>query len=227
MNAIELVSFDLCPYVQRSVITLLEKDVPFDITYIDLADKPDWFVQLSPTGKVPVLRVGDDRLFESAVINEYLDETTGTAQLMPEDALSRAKARMWIEFFSGLGGPSYMLMVEPDEARSRGYAAKVHELLGKVEPEIAGPLWDGDDFCLVDAAAAPFLQRIAWIERIAPDLQLTAGLPRVQAWTEALISRPSVHGSTKPDLEAIFGEYLKGGGAPARKAPASWLGTLL
>ncbi len=74
--AYQLISFVLCPFVQRSVITLKEKQVPFDITYVDLQNLPDWFNAISPMGKVPVLRVDEKRvLFESAVINEYLDET--------------------------------------------------------------------------------------------------------------------------------------------------------
>ena len=70
----ELISFKLCPFVQRSVIVLLEKEAPFDITYIDLSNPPDWFKAISPMGKVPVLKVDDTVLFESAVIMEYLDE---------------------------------------------------------------------------------------------------------------------------------------------------------
>lgn len=66
-----LISFKLCPYVQRSVINLLEKKVDYEIKYIDLANKPEWFLKISPFRRVPVLVVGEDVLFESAVINEY------------------------------------------------------------------------------------------------------------------------------------------------------------
>jgi glutathione S-transferase len=97
----ELVSFDLCPFVQRSVIVLREKGIDFDITYIDLADPPGWFRDISPLGKVPLLRVGEEVLFESAVIMEYLDEIT-PPPLQPADPLLRAKNRAWSEFASGL-----------------------------------------------------------------------------------------------------------------------------
>lgn len=70
-----LVSFDLCPYVQRAAIALAEKGVPFERRTVDLADKPGWFRAISPLGKVPLLQVGDAVLFESAVIVEYLDDT--------------------------------------------------------------------------------------------------------------------------------------------------------
>ena len=98
---IELISFDLCPFVQRSVITLLEKNIPFKRTNIDLANKPDWFLQISPLGKVPVLRINGNILFESAVINEYLDEITPPS-MHPQDSLQKAVNRAWIEFGSEL-----------------------------------------------------------------------------------------------------------------------------
>ncbi|MDH3236478.1 MAG: glutathione S-transferase N-terminal domain-containing protein, partial [Alphaproteobacteria bacterium] len=74
-QTLTLVSHHLCPYVQRAAIALAEKAVEFERIYIDLANKPDWFRALSPLGKVPVLKVDDRALFESAVILEYLEET--------------------------------------------------------------------------------------------------------------------------------------------------------
>ncbi len=102
MPNFRLISFKLCPYVQRCVMTLREKDVAHDIDYIDLSDRPDWFVALSPLGKVPVLEVTRDAgskvaLFESVVINEYLDEVT-RGSMLPADPLDRAHSRAWIEF---------------------------------------------------------------------------------------------------------------------------------
>lgn len=98
---LKLVSHHLCPYVQRAVITLLEKEIPHQRTYIDLSNKPDWFRQISPLGKVPLLKVGDEVLFESAVICEYLDEIT-PGSLHPTDPLAKAKHRAWIEFGSSI-----------------------------------------------------------------------------------------------------------------------------
>src|SRR6187455_154498 len=76
MTKLTLISHKLCPYVQRAVIALHEKGVPFERIDIDLANKPDWFLKISPLGKVPVLRVASDEgevaLFESNVICEYI-----------------------------------------------------------------------------------------------------------------------------------------------------------
>ena len=98
---LELVSFAICPYVQRAVITLKEKGVAFDITYIELDNPPAWFKEDSPLGKVPLLKVDGEVLFESAIITEYLDEVYPPT-LHPGDPLLRAKHRGWIEFGSNL-----------------------------------------------------------------------------------------------------------------------------
>ena len=111
----ELISFKLCPFVQRSVIVLLEKKVPFDIRYIDLSNPPDWFKAISPLGKVPLLKLGDTVLFESAVIMEYLDEVNPPS-LHPSDPLRKAHHRAWIEFSSTLLVSQYQLtMIAADE----------------------------------------------------------------------------------------------------------------
>src|ERR687887_2077602 len=89
MPTLKLVSHKLCPYVQRAVIALTEKNVPFERIDVDLADKPDWFKAVSPLGKTPVLIVGDTAIFESAVILEYLEETQAMP-LHPADPLVRA-----------------------------------------------------------------------------------------------------------------------------------------
>ena len=94
-----LVSHPLCPYVQRAAIALREKDIPFTRRDIDLADKPAWFLKVSPLGKTPVLLVDGEAVFESAVICEYLEDVY-LPRLHPEAALARARHRGWIEFAS-------------------------------------------------------------------------------------------------------------------------------
>lgn len=97
---LELIIFKLCPFVQRSVIMLEKKNVPYRIRYVDLADPPDWFLRLSPSKKVPLLLIdGSQVLFESSVINEFIDEIT-LGRLHPEEPLRRALNRSWIEYGS-------------------------------------------------------------------------------------------------------------------------------
>ena len=96
-SEVEIISADVCPFAQRSRIVLLEKEVDFILSEIDLKNKPDWFLRVSPYSKVPVLRYGETRIYESAIINEYLDEVFPKPPLMPSDPERRAEARIWIE----------------------------------------------------------------------------------------------------------------------------------
>lgn len=226
MTAYKLISFNLCPFVQRSVITLEEKGVPYDIEYVDLANKPDWFLAISPFGKVPVLQVGETVLFESAVINEFVDETTPAPTLHPTDPLRRAHNRAWIEFGSALLVDGYMMQAAADEEATRRHAAAVRAKLERLEGELSadGPFFNGAAFGLVDTAFAPALQRLSWCEELEPSLALSEGLPKVTRWSAALLERDSVKRSTVPEIKSIFLEYLRGRGSPSRNAPASWLG---
>lgn len=96
-----LISHPLCPYVQRVSIVILEKDVAFERKDVDLSNSPDWFLQISPLGKTPVLLVNDVPIFESAVICEFIDETY-SPRLHPSIPLERAKHRAYIEFGSSI-----------------------------------------------------------------------------------------------------------------------------
>jgi len=112
---LKLISHKLSPYVQRAVIALTERGVGFERIDIDLANKPDWFLAISPLGKTPVLQVGDRAIFESAVILEYLEETE-PKPLHPIDPLARADHRGWIEFGSSVLNDIAGFYAAPDEA---------------------------------------------------------------------------------------------------------------
>src|SRR5262245_31097411 len=118
MARLTLVSHHLCFYVQRAAIALYEKGVAFDRINVDLANKLDWFSAISPLGKVPLLKVGDAVIFESAVILEYLEETEANP-LHPADPLHRAEHRAWIEFGSSILNDIWSFYTAPDEASLR------------------------------------------------------------------------------------------------------------
>src|ERR1700761_25975 len=159
-TSLKLISHKLCPYVQRAVIALKEKGVPFERVDIDLANKPDWFLKLSPLGKVPVLVVTTDRgevaLFESNVICEYIEETQAGAKLHPNDALRRAEHRAWMEFGSAILGDLWGLETTTDPATFESKRAALVTKFARVEAALsAGPYFAGAQFSLVDAVFAP------------------------------------------------------------------------
>jgi len=223
MAKLELVSFKLCPFVQRSTITLQEKGVPYDIRYIELSDKPDWFLAISPLGKVPVLRIGEVVLFESAVINEYIDETTEGPRLLPADPLERAYHRAWIEFASNLIMDAHRLLMSHTESDARTAAQAAHHKLGRLQEQLTGPLFSGEQLTLMDAAAAPVLQRLRWVDAVAPELELFAGLDGVVRWRDALLSRESVARSTVPEIHELWLSAVRSRRKPGPRGPATWL----
>ena len=205
-----------CPWVQRAVIAMRAKDVEFQVTYVNLRDKPDWLLEISPHGKVPVLKVDDEVLFESNAIAEYLDETV-PPRLHPDDGIKRARNRAWTDFVptfsSTLGKVIYAKTKEAaEEGREPATKAltRLEEALAK-ERGNDGPYFNGDELCLVDAAYAPFLQRFMIADGI-----LKTGLldqfPLVKAWAEALLQNPAVIKSVAPNFaEEYEGNHQRRG----------------
>ena len=190
------------------MIVLRAKQVDFDVTYINLSDKPDWFLKISPHGKVPVLSVDERPLFESNAIAEYLDEMV-EPRLHPADPIKRARNRAWTDFVpdfsSGLSAIYWTKAKEeiPEKLEvAVKRVAKVEEALAN-ERDGSGPYFNDDKLCLVDAAYAPFLQRFAFVEA-----RLNTGLlgdfPLVQAWSDALLANDKVIGSVPANFEDEF-----------------------
>ena len=196
----ELISFKLCPFVQRAAIILLFKKIPFRTSYIDLANPPDWFRAISPFGKVPVLRLDETTvLFESSVINEYLDEVT-PGRLLPEDPLERARARGWIEFTSACLWHCRDFSLAADAEALDREVAQLETKLDRLEAVKApGRFFLGEDFSLVDGAAAPLFVRLAYFQSHFPVMD-EARFPALTAWSATLRDLPAVTQSVIPDF---------------------------
>jgi glutathione S-transferase len=208
MPQLQLVSHDLCPYVQRAVIALAEKGVAFERIDVDLAAKPDWFLKLSPLGKVPLLKVDDEVIFESAVILEYLEETQ-PRPLYPAEPLARARHRAFIEFGSAILSDIWGMEVAQD---LRALDTKIKALTGKfarVEAELGqGPWFAGKTFGLVDAVFAPVFRYFESFDAIF-DHGILAQRPKVAAWRAALLARPSVCDAVVPDYRDRLDRFIR------------------
>lgn len=202
-----LVSHALCPYVQRAAIVLAEKEVPFDRRDIDLARKPEWFLRVSPLGKTPVLLVGDEAIFESAVICEYLDDTT-LPRLHPANALDRARHRSWMEFGSSVLNLIGAFYNAPDERTLLARAADIRERLQQLEGVLgSGPFFAGPSFSIVDAVFGPVFRYFDVFDTIA-DFGFWDDLPKVRRWREALARRPSIQKAASPQYPALLMAFL-------------------
>ena len=205
---LKLVSHHLCPYVQRAVIALTEKRVPFTRENIDLANRPDWFKAISPTGKVPLLIVGGQHvLFESAAICDYLDETV-EPRLHPEDPVERAQHRAWIEFASGTLNDIWGLYTARDEKAFDDKLLALTARFRRIEEALAdGPFFAGPRFSLVDAAFGPVFRYFDVFDTFL-ETGVFAGLPKVTAWRGRLAERRSVRSAVSPDYPARLRAFV-------------------
>jgi glutathione S-transferase len=207
-----LVSFKTCPWVQRAAIVLREKKIDFELRHIDPDNRPDWFLAISPHKKVPVLRL-DDRvsLFESNAIAEFLDETIAP-RLHPEDPVARAVNRAWTDYvptFAGTVTAGAYADTQADYDRVTARIPEPFERLEKaLEKQGSGPFFNGAGYSLVDAAYAPFLQRYFFLDRVRK-LGHIEKFPRLKAWGEALVGRPSTHTFPAAEFEQLYRQALK------------------
>jgi glutathione S-transferase len=195
------------------VILLRAKKVEFKVTYINLRDKPDWFLEISPHGKVPVLVVDEVPLFESNAIAEYLDEVV-PPRCHPQDPIKRARNRAWTDFVGDFAKALSGTYYTKSRAETDAAIEASPKVIAKLEDAIAaergndGPYFNGPELSLVDAAYAPFLQRFAFV---AAKLQtgLLKDFPLVQAWSDALLSNDVVTGAVVDFFKDEFVASLK------------------
>jgi glutathione S-transferase len=206
-SKLTLISHVLCPYVQRAVIVLIEKNVPFERRDVDLSNKPQWFLDISPLGKTPVLLVDNAAVFESAVICEYLDETH-MPRLYPADALTRAQHRSWVEFGSQVLNGIAALYNAADEAALLDKAAALRTKFVQLESALdKGPWFSGDHFSIVDAVFGPVFRYFDVIDEHI-NFGLFTDLMKLTAWREALAVRPSVRDAVSTDYAQRLEVFL-------------------
>ncbi len=206
MSDVEIISSATCPFAQRTRMALIEKGIDFDLTAIDLSDKPDWFLKISPYGKVPVLRHDGAVIFESAVINEYLEEVFPERPLLPRGPVRRAQARIWIDFANVRFTPHVYKLMLAQEADAQAFQAErltnallmmEHEGLGKLGD---GSYWLGDDISLVDLTFLPHMQRLGVLAHYR-DFQTPEECVLLKGWLQLMSQRPSVmEGSASLDV---------------------------
>ncbi len=209
-----LISHHLCPFVQRVAIVLLEKGIPFQRINVDLHDKPDWFLAISPTGKVPLLKVLDHNgeeyvLFESVAICEYLEETYPQPALYPTIALSRAQHRAWIEFASAAMFDAWGFLNASDQDTAQSKSMALREKMKRFEAEISnGPYFTGEQLSIVDIVMAPIFRYFDILESESIH-QVFEGLNRITDWRHALASRQSVQEAVTEDYSIRLHKYLQ------------------
>lgn len=214
MTELILYTAEVCPYAQRTRILLGEKSIAHEAIEIDYDDKPDWFLLITPAGRVPVIRHDDFVLWESATINEYLDATFPGPALRPSDERGRAVMRNEIRHFDNVFLPLlYKLLFAQESAEQDASRAQIYDALGFLESRLAlmhdaaggGPFWMGPELNLADLAMYPFFERFAVFDHYR-SLKLPDTCQRLRDWLEAMEDRTAVS-ATMHDLDYFIPRY--------------------
>lgn len=195
---IKLYDFKSSPNCQRVKIVLAEKNLPYEIVPVDLRAQeqktPD-YLKLNPYGKVPVLTDDGTVLYESCIINEYLDEKYPNPPLLPKDPAKKAKARILVDYgMAHFDSPYQKLRMElMKEAKDQnpqvidGAKADLKRLLKRFEDELGDQDYLIGEFSLVDADLLPRFTRLEGFG-VLPD----PSLPRLGKYLERMKARPAI-----------------------------------
>jgi len=207
---LELILFDFCPFAQRGVISLQQNEIPHKLTYLDPDNLPDWFSDVSPFGKVPILRVdGKTTIFESSVINELVAQLSAS-EMLPADPVERSVCRSWIEFGSTLLSQLTGILGVKNEDEFNNGRNEFLINLQRLEDQLDGrePYFTGDSFSLVDSTYAPLFMRMMYLNRHLP-LYKAEDYPRISAWAEKLLDLDAVKSSTPKAFDDIYAAFIQ------------------
>jgi glutathione S-transferase len=179
-------------------MVLHEKQIDFDVHEVDLRNKSEEFLSVSPYGKVPVIVVNGTSLYESNVVNEYLDEVYETTQLMPKDPVQRALARSWMAFADEYFFPTiFRARIGPErgfpEEQIQEAKEKLGEVLRRLEHQLEGGKYLIGEYTLADIAHAANFHRLRELDERG-EVPLKK-YPNVMAWIERVESRESYKAS--------------------------------
>jgi len=204
MNTLQLYFAKGSTFSQRTRVVLLEKGINFTPVEIDLQNKPDGFTQISRYGKVPAIKHGDVEIYESAIINEYLNEVFPEQPLLPQDPGAKAIARIWIDYANTRLVPAFNKFLRgKDSTEQEQGRREFTEALLYIEQEGLGkqsgndPYWLGDKFSLIDISFYPWFERLPLLEHFR-QFTLPTETSRLQKWWDVVRNRESIQAVANP-----------------------------
>lgn len=214
MTSVQIFSAKACPFAHRTRLVLLEKGIDFTLTEIDLQNKPEWFTNVSRYGKVPAIKHGEAQIYESAIINEYLDEVFPEPPLLPRDPGAKAIARLWIDYANTRFVPAFSKLLGGKEAQEQQQGRQqLHDSLLFIEQEgfgklsADGPYWLGKALSLIDLTFYPWFERFPILEQYR-NFTLPTEATRLKKWWYAVRDRDSVRAIENP-LRFYLERYAK------------------
>ena len=186
-----LYSGTTCPYSQRCRFVLFEKGMDFEIRDIDLYNKPEDIAHMNPYGQVPIIAERDLLLYESNIINEYIDERFPHPQLMPADPVMRARTRLFLNNFEKELFVHVSVLEDrnaaQDPKRQERARLAIRDRLSQLAPMLLKNKYMlGDEFSMLDVAIAPLLWRLDHY-----GIELPKNAAPLQKYAERIFSRPA------------------------------------
>lgn len=208
----KIISFKICPFVQRVTALLEAKNLPYELEYIQLKNKPQWFLDLSPTGQVPMLVTESGQaLFESDAIVEYIEEISAPleADVSPEQratdrAWSYQASKHYLAQCSAMRSSDKETLLERRKNLAKAFA-KAENIMA-ADPSLQGDFFKGKQLSNVDIAWLPLLHR-AHIIKQHTGFDFLQGFPKVQAWQEAIMKTGLAGRSVAKDFEQSFTDF--------------------
>jgi len=189
-----LYSGTICPFSQRCRFVLFEKGMDFEIRDVDLFNKPEDISVMNPYGQVPILVERDLILYESNIINEYIDERFPHPQLMPADPVQRGRARLLLFNFERELFVHVEALEKQDPKKIDKARVLVRDRLAQLAPVVTkNKFMLGEDFSMIDVALAPLLWRLDYY-----GIELPKTAAPVQKYAERIFSRPAFFEALTP-----------------------------
>ena len=213
MAKLKIYSSKSCPWAHRSRLMLCEKGIDFELVEVDLSNKPDWFVGVSPYTKVPAIVHDDDNVWESAIVNEYIDEVFPEPAMVPNEPGRRALARIWVDYSASRFVSAFGAVLRETDASARPEKVeKFQETLRYMEKEGlaklgANPYWMGDSISIVDVAFWPWFERFVAMTHYR-GVTIPDDCTRLNAWVAAMRERPAVKQAANPP-EFFINSYAR------------------
>ena len=187
-----LYSGTTCPYSHRSRFVLFEKVMDFEIRDVDLFSKPEEIMAMNPYGQVPILVERDLILYESNIINEYIDERFPHPQLMPGDPVDRARVRLFLlnfekELFAHVNTLEQTTGKKGHDKEQEKARTHIRDRLTQLAPVfLKNKYMLGENFSMLDVAIAPLLWRLDYY-----GIELSKNAAPLLKYAERIFSRPA------------------------------------
>lgn len=195
---LRLYSMRFCPYAQRVHLTLDAKQIPYDVVYINLSNKPKWFQEKSITGEVPCIELENGEVLrESLIIAEYLDNAYPEKKLFPTDPLTLAKDKLLVERFNCVIHPTYKLLSATDRQELFEQALSGLDIYEKELIKRGTPYFHGASPGMVDFMIWPWFERAGIIQVLCGDQFCIPKkrLLRLSEWKSLMEENPAVRKS--------------------------------